>query len=750
MNINAIIKHIQLWRQSQHTKWSLAIIVTAAVLIEVTSAVQYWYANEGIREEVSRRAESELKVKNLEVGKVISSIEAVSNSTLWIIEEHLNKPEEIDNILRGVMRGNSDIKGCGIGFIPGYYASKGRWFEPYVNRLADNRLETLQIGSEKHDYTKADWFCKPLTTGKGYWTEPYFDEAGGKTLMVSYAQPVRDKSGRIVAVFGVDVALDWLSKVINANHIYPSSFNIVISRSGNLMVCPTESLVMQQSLQEATSRIADTAVQSVNRRMLKGESGQATITDEYGEKNYVFFAPIGNSTTLSDSEKLGWSMAVVCSDKEIYRGLRQVGFNLMLLMMAGMALLTYIMFRTIRNYRNLQKVESEKDRITGELNAANRIQQAMLPKKFPPYPERTDIDIYASLEAAREVGGDFYDYFQRDDKLFFCIGDVSGKGVPAALVMATALSAFRMLVTREDAPDHIVTQMNEALTRDNEYNVFITLLVGIIDQKSGALQYCNAGHKPPIIMQDGKAEELPCDSNLPVGAMGGWEYSKQDTTIPCNATLFLYTDGLTEAEESTHAQFGKERMMQVLHGIEGHTTPSDIIERMANSVQLFVGNTEQSDDLTMLAIELKSTQCAPIMQTLLTLPNDISETPRLAEFVEAACEVAGLNPSTVMQVNLAIEEAVVNVMNYAYPEGTQGNVTITAQTDSTQLLFTITDNGKPFDPTKQDEADTSLNAEERQIGGLGIHLMRRYMDDVAYEYADGKNILTLRKLLKQT
>lgn len=756
MDFNAIIKNIRLWSQSQHTKWSLAIIVTAAVLLEVTSAVQYWYASEGIREEVSRRAEGELKMKNLEVGKVISAVEAVSNSTLWIIEENLANPDEIEKLMCGVVRSNLDIKGCGIGFVPKYYASKGHWFEPYINRLANDSLEILQIGGEKHDYTRAEWYSRPMKTGKAYWTEPYFDEAGGKALMVTYAQPVHDKNGNIVAVFGIDVALDWLSSVINASHIYPSSYNIIISRDGNLLACPTESLIMRKSLQEVSARIADTAAQNVNRRMMEGESGQATIIDDEGEKNYVFFAPVDLDTTLTKNEKLGWSMAVVCSDREIYRGLRQVGFNLMLLMIAGMALLTYIMVRTIHNYRNLQKVKSEKERIAGELDVANRIQQAMLPKTFPPYPERSDLDIYASLKAAREVGGDFYDYFLRDDKLFFCIGDVSGKGVPAALVMAMAQSVFRMLVARETTPDRIVSQMNEALARDNEYNIFITLFVGVIDLASGVLRYCNAGHKAPVVIrsagnggeQSKTNSELPCEPNLPVGAMAGWEYSMQEKTMPLDAMLFLYTDGLTEAEDATHALFGKQRMLQVLSGASHITSPRDTITGMTDAVHQFVGSTEQSDDLTMLAIIVKKEQ--PVLKTLnaLTLTNDVSETPRLAEFVEKACDASHLDASAVMQVNLAIEEAVVNAMTYAYPEGTQGYITVTAENDDKQLTFTITDSGQPFDPTAQSEADLTLSVEERPIGGLGIHLMRKYMDEIGYKRIGDRNILTLKKNIK--
>lgn len=747
------IEKIRHWRRSRHTKSTLAIIITAVVLVEVISAVQYWYASEGIRREVRHRAESELKAKNLEIEKVTETVEAVSHSTLWLIEKHIDNPAEVDELLRGTMSSNTQLKGCGMGFVPGYYASKGRWYEPYVNRLADGSLEILQIGCESHDYTKAEWYVNPVKTGKAYWSEPYYDDAGGKALMVTYSQPVRNAKGDIVAVFGVDVELDWLSSVINATRLYPSSFNIMVSRQGNLVACPVESLVMRRNLQEVTSRLKDTTVRSVNRQMLDGTSGEATIYNEKGEKNYVFFAPIDRDTTVSKGEQLGWSMAVVCSDREIYRGLRQVGFNLMLLMIAGMALLTYILFRTVRSQRRLSAVENEKERIASELGVAQRIQKAMLPKTFPPYPERKDLDIYALLRPAREVGGDFYDYFLRDEKLFFCIGDVSGKGVPAALVMAMAQSVFRMLVARESSPERIVMQMNETMARDNEYNIFITFFVGVLDLPTGRLRYCNAGHKAPVLVHNAQSMEnsmLPCDSNLPVGTMGGWDYVLQETVIEPDTTIFLYTDGLTEAEKASHEQFGRERMQKLICDMakDGEVTSEAFIGRMDAAVRRFVGETEQSDDLTMLAIKFTHRHSDALLNESITLRNDVKEVPLLAEFVEKACEMANLDPSAVMLVNLAMEEAVVNVMNYAYPDGHQGNIDIVAEANDQRLKFIITDSGAPFDPTIYKEVDTTLSAEERNIGGLGIHLIRRYMDSMNYERVNGQNILTLRKRLK--
>lgn len=738
------IEYFNRWRKSLQTRVTLAVLVTAAILIEATAVVQYIYARNGIRDEAQHRAEAELRAKDLEIAKVMLAVEAAANSTVWMLEKSIANPDEVAAVMQKMMNCNPNIEGCGVGFVADYYPSKGRWYEPYVSRGQNGTVMVRQIGGERHDYLHAEWFANPFSTNKKYWSEPYYDNAGGKTLMVTYAIPVHDATGRVVAVFGTDISLDWLDSVINANRIYPSSYNLIISRTGQLMACPVESLVMRKNLQEITAGMKDTTVRGVNRRMMTGHSGQATIIDDAGEKNYVFYAPIKSDSTLSESERLGWSMAIVCSDREIYSGLRQVGFNLMLLMFFGMGLLTYIMFRAIRSASQLQKVNAAKQRIDNELAVAQRIQLAMLPKAFA---GRDDLDIAASLIPAREVGGDLYDYCMRDEKLFFCIGDVSGKGVPAAIVMAMAQSAFRMLTERESSPERIVSQMNNALANDNDYSIFITLLVGVLDIPTGRLRFCNAGHKAPIYIYKGGDEILSLDvtsGQLPIGAMPDWKYTAQETVLAPYSTVFLYTDGVAEAENGAHEQFGKERMIGNIKTIN----PTDIVRQMTDAVNVFTGDAAQSDDITMLAICYMHQHTTARIRKALTLPNDVATIPQMSAFVENVCEEAGFNAADVMQINLAMEEAVVNVMNYAYPEGKTGEVNITAEVSDTRLKFIIEDYGSPFDPTTREDIDTSLGLNERSIGGLGIHLMRCYMDSINYERNENKNILTLRKKIK--
>ena len=394
----------------------------------------------------------------------------------------------------------------------------------------------------------------------------------------------------------------------------------------------------------------------------------------------------------------------------------------------------------------LQQTTASKAAIDNELRVASSIQMAMLPKKYPPFPDRNDIDVFGQLTPAKEVGGDLYDFYIRDEKLFFCIGDVSGKGVPASLFMAVTRALFRTVSIHESMPDRIVTAINETMSEGNDANMFVTLFVGVLDLPTGRLRYSNGGHNAPWVGGSFK-RLLPCDPNLPVGCMPGWKFSGQETTIEPGTMIFLYTDGLTEAEDISRTQFGEQRMLDaVSHACDDTATPpQSLVNQMADAIHAFVGDAEQSDDLTMLAIQYTKKQLDVRLARNLLLQNDVQQVPQLAQFVDEVCEAVGFDMPTTMQLNLAIEEAVVNVMNYAYPRGTVGDINIEAQANDMRLKFVISDKGEPFDPTAKSEVDTTLTADERPIGGLGIHLVRKIMDSINYERINGQNVLTLRK-----
>jgi sigma-B regulation protein RsbU (phosphoserine phosphatase) len=400
------------------------------------------------------------------------------------------------------------------------------------------------------------------------------------------------------------------------------------------------------------------------------------------------------------------------------------------MMLLGIIVLGLMLYFAARTNKKLILSTEKNERMESELYIASAIQMAMLPKVFPPFADRADLNIHGLVEPAKEVGGDLYDFYIRHDKLFFCIGDVSGKGVPASLVMAMTRSLFRTISSHEEKAAEIVKAMNDSVTEQNTQNMFLTFFVGVLDCQTGMLDYCNAGHNAPVMMTNGEFRMLPVIANIPLGIEADYPFTAQTTQMKHGDLLFLYTDGLTEAENSSHTLFGDERMMNSIAAVTD-TCPRKVIEHMQSAVSTFVAGAEQSDDLTMLAIRYQ--------YPALYMRNDIQQIPTLAEWIEGLGIPAELN----MPINLALEEAVTNVMLYAYP-GQHGSVLVEF---APPMTFTITDSGIPFDPTQKEEADISLSVEEREIGGLGIHLVRQIMDEVRYERKDDKNVLTLIKTI---
>lgn len=727
------------WWHSLQTRSSLALLVTAAVLIQVTGAVEFIFARNAIRKEVQQRARTEIKLRSMEIQNVILSVETAINNMQWVIDWSIYNPDSIYSTMELIIRNNPVITGCAMAFEPGYFPEQGHWYEPFVGREngLSGKVVRRQIGSEEHDYFKATWYQEGLTTTGGRWSEPYIDNAGSKMMVSSYTMPIHDPSGRVVGVFCSDVSLEWLTDLFGHQG---SAFTFLASRTGRLLACPDKSMVMNTTIQEVAEQFNDTMIDIVNSNMVSGDSGEAVVHDNNGDKSYIYYSPVEGNT--------GWSMAIVFPHKDVYSGLYKVGNHLFIFMILGLLLMMFIMWRSIRGYMRLQAATADKERMGSELRIASGIQMGMLPKTFPPYPKLEEVSMFGSLVPAKEVGGDLYDFHVNNDKLFFCIGDVSGKGVPAALVMAVTRSLFRSVSSHENDPSKIMTTMNNAMSEMNESSMFVTLFIGVLNLRNGQLNYSNAGHNPSVTIKD-KAEMLPVDANIPLGLIPNWTYTNQQSSLQPGDTIFLYTDGLTEAENASHQLFGEERMMEILSKTTHN--PHDIINTMTDAIHKFVGDAEQSDDLTMLAIEpnqFLGDEKLPDNCEDITLPNDVKAVPQLASFIEEVAEKHGADLSTVMNINLALEEAVVNVMNYAYPKGTSGEINVNASFNEGTLVFTLSDAGTPFDPTQSKEPDLSLEAEDRPIGGLGIHLIRQLMDSIEYRRENGRNILTLKKKLK--
>jgi len=728
--------------EKKSARIGLILIFIAALTLEATSITQYIFSQKGIREEASMRAESQMETTKARIMDIINQAEAAVRNSVWIAQWCLEVPDSMGRVTERIVKDNPVVVGSTVAFVPGY-DKKHNLFAPYSYREeGTGTIKLKTLATREYDYPSQEWFTKPLELDAGYWSEPYVDDGGGDMLMTTYSLPLRDANGNVAAVITADISLDWLNELVGNVSVYPNAFSVLLSRSGQVMVCPVETLVMNTNIQDIQATSDNESFKDLVNSMLSGKYGNIRITDR-GITSQVYFSPV---------ERTGWSMSIVIPESEIYAGIRRIGMIVKLLQILGIVMLVLILRSVAKRQQQYQKLNEQKERIQGELQIASAIQMAMIPKIYPPFPDRDDIDVFGRLTPAKEVGGDLFDFFIRDEKLFFCIGDVSGKGVPASLYMMVTKALFRTISAHEAQPNKIVSNLNDVMSEDNESNMFVTLFLGVLDLPTGRLHYCNAGHDAPFLIGNTGAGMLPVDSNLPVGVMPKWKFSQQETIIDPDTSIFLYTDGLTEAENISHGQFEMDRVRELALKLqkEHAFSPTLIIDRMTDAVHTFVGEADQSDDLTMLAIQYTKHHEEIVYQRSLTLTNDLSRIPRLNSFIDEVCEANGFDKPTTMQLNLAIEEAVVNVMNYAYPEGTKGDITIEASSDGKEMKFSITDTGKTFDPTAKPEVDITLSAEDRAIGGLGIHLIRQITDRINYERTSGHNILTLIKKLSNT
>ena len=670
------------------------MILVAAVLLAATSLIQSYYARRGLLMEAEQRAQREMLVSRLRIENITGPIEGAARNTSWMVQMNLAYPDTLFSLLRNVVEANPLIADVAVAFVPNYYKAKGYWFEPLVARREGNVLEEMVLGSPSHDYLSSEWFTTTVRSGQPVWSEPYYDESGGRTMVVTYTYPVKDKNGDIVAVVGADLTLEWLGELLHDIQLYPNTYSFLVSREGQMLVAPT--------------------------------------TEKPQKGTVQFSMPI---------ESTGWNMTVIIPRNEIFRTVNRLSGMLALLQVLGLLLLGAIAFKSVRDQNKLDKVRQKKDKLDNELRISREIQMAMVPKTFPPFPERKDIDLAAAIVPAREVGGDLYDYYIRDDKLFFCIGDVSGKGVPAALVMAVTRSLFRTVSAHEKRPVHIVSSMNESMYEMNDSNMFVTLFCGVLNLNTGHLHYCNAGHNPPVVLADA-VDTIPVTPNLPLGVMPDFAFQGQDCYIKEGTSLVLYTDGITEAENAGREQFGMHRLTEAL---KPESSVEENKKRVLDSVEDFVGEAERSDDITLLIFRYLGADESAVRKRRLTLSNDIRQIPQLAEFILAIADEKHLPSSLATNLNLALEEAVTNVMLYAYPKDTEGLIEIEALLKEDSLEFALIDSGEAFDPTAVPEVDINMELKDRKIGGLGIHLVRKIMDEVRYRREDGRNVLTMIK-----
>ena len=467
-------------------------------------------------------------------------------------------------------------------------------FTPYVTRLT-GQFERLDLGMHTNSY-EWDWWILPNDTGKASWVSPFRDTSIGHVI-ACYAIPVMYQ-GSVFAVIAVDIDTEAFTEKCKEISPYPGASTTILDKTFHFISHENKDYLLESADELEEFKILNND-ENFRATMESGKSGRFKANFD-GQKYLCYFAPVNRT---------GWMISIFCPEKEIYGGVDRMKRSTTIIALFSILVM---IFSLLYLFRRMQSITASKAGIESELNIASSIQSGMLPKLYPAFPEREDIDVYGFQKPAKSVGGDLYDYFIRDGKFFFCIGDVSGKGVPASLYMAVTRALFRNVSLHQDDPSEIVKALNITMSDGNTYNMFCTMFVGVLDLSTGHLDFCNGGHNAPMICctnADGSTDVTyaKMKTNLAIGVFPDFIYCREEAQLNPGDIIFMYTDGLTEAENTSKELFGEDAALAELRRSIG-TAPESVksyVDDMYDAVLVHTAGAEQSDDLTMLVLKYK-------------------------------------------------------------------------------------------------------------------------------------------------
>ncbi|MFO7614376.1 MAG: SpoIIE family protein phosphatase [Bacteroidales bacterium] len=607
--------------------------------------------------QVSKRAilnETKMNANNLtrstlyQIENMLAPAQKIPVILSHFIETSEFTRDGLEELLQMIVLNNREIFGSCIAFEPYAFNEHISGYAPYAYRDADSVI-LINLADDQYQYFNWDWYTLPQKAGPG-WSEPYFDEGGGNVIMSTYSVPFYWKGGddRFRGVVTVDISLEELRELIGKLEIYESGFAFLLSGSGVFISHPDSSIVLRENIFSLSAKNNLSDMGTFGMEMITGQEGFWKFHSLQLQKEcFIYF------TSMPGTQ---WSMAMVIPVDEILDDLHSLIRRILFIGIAGFLAIFIIIFIISRNITrpleklaaatqeigagnfdislpqifsrdeigqlsgnfalmqkalkeyisNLREATAAREKIESELKIARDIQQSIIPKTFPPFPQRSDVDIHAVLIPAREVGGDLYDYFFiEDDVLAFAIGDVSGKGVPSSLFMAITRTLFRSRTQKKMKASEIVQEINGNLCIDNENAMFVTFFLGLIDLKSGKLDFCNAGHNYPYLKRkNGHDEFLNITHGTPLGLFENMNYESGSATLAPGDNIVLYTDGVTEAMDGNENLYGEERLRKLLAEKcdQEKTHVRDMTRCIMDDLGEFTGTAGQSDDITILVL----------------------------------------------------------------------------------------------------------------------------------------------------
>lgn len=609
------------------------IIIAIAIIVLGGIGGIIAFTGRKVAESVRDNAQSSLDTYIGDIESMLGEIETMNSFVSWQLADHIDNPDYIPVINGKVMDYGSMVSGVTIAFIRDFYPEKGEYYA--MRSYRDNASET--VGNRlMDDYYSNGWFKVALEKNQGFWSEPYVSADAG--MVTTYSAPLMDAVGVPYAVLAIDISLEGITERIAGKHLYEGSHSVILSSGGAILSHPDRNLLLRGVVEYAKS-VDDSKFEELSRSMIAGESG---IGEVRSEKAAAIYGPVAN----------GWSAAIICPAEEIFG--TTVKFQLLILLIALFDILVlYIVTRTIisrtllpitevtylaknvakGNFKaeipkvtgnnemfhlnealrnmlksindyiiQLRSTTAANERFESELSIASNIQQQMLRTDFI---NDDEVDLFATLKPAKEVGGDMYDFLRAGRTIYFAVGDVSGKGVPAALYMAISRSLFHYVSGMSLDTSNIVSCINSSFCSGNESNMFITMFVGRLDLDTRELVFCNAGHNPVVIISpDGKAEYIKAKSNLAAGVFDMFPYEKESIIVEKGSRLLIYTDGVTEAEDAAKNQYGEDRLIEFAGSMAPDTSSEEFVNRLTESIKGFTKDNDQNDDITIMSVRV--------------------------------------------------------------------------------------------------------------------------------------------------
>jgi sigma-B regulation protein RsbU (phosphoserine phosphatase) len=599
-------------------------------------------------------------------------------------------------------------------------------------------------------------------TFKVVWTKPYEDEIDN-SLTTMAGSGIYDKNGTLVGISTIDWGIEEVIETLS-QEIHPTEGSFV------LLCVPEKDYVIINTLNGDSGTSVKEIPWDINAGSFKMNGTEYIVISRVLDNGWFMSVQIPANEIFAEVESKNkhFSLIIFFSTvfilcgafyliskqlnkplKRLTDGVSQLGLgNLdaridvaandeLGLLAQTFNKMTGDLKESIENYT---REHSEKERIGTELNVATRIQASMLPCIFPAFPERNEFDIYATMNPAKEVGGDFYDFFLIDEnRLAVVIADVSDKGVPAALFMVIAKTLIKNNAQSGKPPKEVFETVNNTLCENNEAFMFVTAFMGILDIPTGRFTYVNAGHNPPLVKcADTDYVWLPVKPGFVLAGKAGIPFKQDEITLNQGDTLFMYTDGVTEAKNPQGKLFTEARLVETANRY-GHSAPKELIKSVKSEIDTFADGAQQADDITMLVIKIAENR--PIK--VLDIEAKIENLNTVLDFIAGELKVAGCPAKLQTKVKIAVEEIFTNIAHYAYAPNT-GGVAIRI-TSGDEIVIEFEDEGKPYNPLEKEDPDITAGVEKREMGGLGIFMVKNIMDTVEYQREGNKNILRIKK-----